>query len=104
MREVKLPAARQDETYRSVLRVKEQSSSLNRSRFQFTELFPQQPQHQRDNSADEQTGHDGEVKTEIALRVMNVSGQSAEPALADAGPKQRANDHQRDAEHDEPFP
>ena len=49
-------------------------------------LFSEQPEENTQDRADEQTGHDWEIEFEIAFGVVNVSGQSTEPAFADAGP------------------
>lgn len=53
--------------------------------------FPEQPQQQRQNRAQQQAGDDGKMKTEIALGIIDVAGQPPQPAFAEAGPQQRAN-------------
>ena len=50
-----------------------------------------QPQQQRYNRAQNQAGHNGKVKIEITLGIIDVAGQTAEPVFAEARPKQRAD-------------
>jgi hypothetical protein len=52
--------------------------------------FPKQPQQQRQNRADNQARHDGKMKTEIAFGIIDIARQTAKPAFAETGPKQRA--------------
>src|SRR6266568_7297042 len=66
-------------------------TSLSAPSLQYTSgSFPEQPKNQGQQETKQQAGEDREVKTEIALRVMNVSGQAAQPPLADSRPKQNA--------------
>jgi len=60
-------------------------------------LFPEQPQEQGQNRAEQQAGHDWKMETEIALGIMDVTRQMSQPALAEARPQQRANGRQQEA-------
>jgi hypothetical protein len=53
--------------------------------------FPEKPKKERQDNAYEETRDDGEVKAEIALRVMDVARQTAQPAFAKACPDQQAD-------------
>jgi hypothetical protein len=66
-------------------------------------LFSKEPKDDGQHQAEEQAGHDGEVETEIPFRVMNVSGEAAEPAFAEAGPEQRPDDGQEQADDNQEF-
>jgi len=57
-----------------------------------TQSFPKQPQQQRQNCADDQARHDGKMKTEIAFGIIDIPGQTAQPAFAKTRPQQRAGD------------
>ncbi len=65
--------------------------------------FPQQPQQQRQNHADDEARHDWKMEAEIALGIMDVAGQPAQPALAEARPKQCAHGGDEQAGYDEKF-
>jgi hypothetical protein len=54
-------------------------------------LFSEQPEQQRQNGAQNQARHDGKMKAEIFLRVIDVARQTAKPVFADTRPEQRAN-------------
>jgi hypothetical protein len=54
-------------------------------------LLFEQPQQQRQNRAQQQAGDNRKMETEIAFGIIDVAGQTAQPALANPGPKQRAN-------------
>jgi len=57
----------------------------------FRGLPAKQPQQQRQNRAQQQTGDDGKMETEIALGIMDVTGQAPQPASAETRPQQRAH-------------
>jgi hypothetical protein len=61
----------------------------------FCGLLSKQPQQQRQNRAQNQAGDDGKMKTEIALGITDVAGQTSEPAFAEARPQQRAHRRQQ---------
>ena len=57
--------------------------------------FPKQPQQQRQNCAQDQAGNDGKMKTETVLGIMDVAGQTPEPAFAEARPQERPHRRQQ---------
>src|SRR4051812_36490829 len=66
-------------------------------------LLPEQSHQQRQKNAQDDAGDDREMKTDVAFGIINVAGQLAEPALAHAAPKQRADHNKGGADHDEQF-
>jgi hypothetical protein len=66
-------------------------------------LFSEQPKNQRENQTDKKARDYWEMEAEIVARVMDVAGQSAEPAAAEAGPEQGAEGGNEEAGNDEKF-
>ena len=66
-------------------------------------LFSEKSHQEREEDAQDDAGDDWEMKTEVALRIVNIAGQLSEPSFADAAPKQRADDNEADADYDERF-
>jgi hypothetical protein len=66
-------------------------------------LFPEQPQQQRQDDAKDQAGDNRKMKTEIALGITDVAGQTPEPALAEARPQQRVYSRQQQPGHHQKF-
>jgi hypothetical protein len=54
-------------------------------------LFTENSHQQGQDDAQDNAGDDGEVETEIAAGIMDVSGQPAKPTAANAGPKKEAD-------------
>ena len=50
-----------------------------------------QPQNERKDSADQQTGDNRKVEAEVVFAVVDIAGQAAKPAFAEARPKESAN-------------
>jgi hypothetical protein len=65
-------------------------------------LFAKQPGERRQQETDDEASHDGKIKTEVSLCVMNVAGQAAEPAASHARPKQETDSakYQPEQKHD----
>ena len=64
--------------------------------------FSEQPKEDGKNGADQQTGDDREMKAEVALAVVNVAREPAQPVSAEARPKQQAdsgNDQAKDEQN-----
>jgi hypothetical protein len=59
-------------------------------------LFSEHPKEKTQDRADQQAGHQREVEAEVPFGVVNVSGQSSQPALAESRPDEQADsgDHQ----------
>ena len=66
-------------------------------------LFSEQPKEERQDSADQKAGDDGEIEAEIAPAVVYVSRQSPGPALAKSRPDQQTDSGDNQAEDKQHF-
>ena len=64
---------------------------------------PEQPKQQRQNRTDDETGHEGEVKTEIPFAVMNITRQPPQPAASDSRPKQQSHSGNEEPNNEQDF-
>lgn len=51
----------------------------------------EQPEEERQNKADEQTGHERKMETEVSPRIADISRKLTEPAPSDTTPEQDSN-------------
>src|SRR5258708_8607786 len=65
--------------------------------------FSEQPKQQRQNQADQQTGDDREMETEILPRAMNVARQPPTPAQVRPRPSHKAGHRQHDPDDKQKF-
>jgi hypothetical protein len=65
--------------------------------------FPEQPQEQRQDRAEEEAGDDREMKTEVGPGVIDIAGQPAEPPPAKTRPQQHPHDGDNQADDDQKF-
>ena len=52
--------------------------------------FSEEPDEEGEDKAQEDRGHEREVETDVAVAVLEVAGEAAEPATANSCPEDRA--------------
>ena len=67
------------------------------------ELLPEQPQKECQDQAHNDAGNNREVEAEVAASVIDIAGEFAEPAFADAYPKQKAHAGHYETQDEERF-
>lgn len=68
-----------------------------------TASLAKQPEYERQHDAYENARDDGKVETEVVLGLMNVPGQSSQPAFANAQPQYRSNRRQHQTHNHQQF-
>jgi hypothetical protein len=71
--------------------------------FLVTVLFFEQPEEKSENETQQKAGYQGEMKAEIALRVVDVTRQATQPAFAKTGPDQQADAGDDQAQNNQSF-